>query len=207
MDNAKEQAVVRNLLLATRNPGKARELAAMLGKNWRVETLADFPQIPEVVEDGETFEANARKKALEISAFYEGLVLADDSGLEVDFLNGRPGVFSARYAGELSDDERNTEKLLHEMEGVPVEQRGAQYCCVLVLAENEKVLATTEDVCRGTIVHAPLGNGGFGYDPVFVPDGYHQTFGVLSAEIKEQLSHRGKAMRELLRKCSQLFWL
>ncbi|MFH1067584.1 MAG: RdgB/HAM1 family non-canonical purine NTP pyrophosphatase [bacterium] len=197
MDDAKGQAAGRRLLVATRNRGKARELAAMLGEGWRVETLADFPQIPEVAEDGATFEGNARKKALEVSAFYEGWVLADDSGLEVDFLGGKPGVFSARYAGEPADDARNTEKLLSELKNVSREKRGAQYRCVLVLAERGKVLARAEGVCRGAIANAPEGSGGFGYDPVFVPEGYHQTFGELAAEIKGQISHRSQAMREL----------
>lgn len=184
-------------MLATRNLGKVRELAEMLGAGWQVSSLRDLEKAPEVVEDGETFEANARKKALEISGVFEGMVLADDSGLEVDALKGAPGVYSARYAGEDADDEANTQKLLEALQGV--EARGAQFRCVLIVARAGEVLYQAEGVCRGSIARSKMGDGGFGYDPVFIPEGYEESFGVLSSEVKNRMSHRGNAMALVLR--------
>lgn len=187
----------KRVLIATHNKGKAREFAEMF-EGWKVETLHNLPDAPEVVENGKTFEANARKKAVEISKIYPGKVLADDSGLEVDILDGAPGVFSARYGSEPKSDARNLKKLLQELEGVSEKKRGAQFRCVLALAERGKVLSIAEGICRGKIAFIPQGDHGFGYDPVFIPEGYEQTFGELSSEIKNNMSHRGKAMQQLL---------
>ncbi len=195
------------LLVATKNAGKAREFAELLGKEWRVETLRDHPGLVEGVEDGATFEANAAKKALAIGRQVGGeiLVLADDSGLEVDALQGAPGVYSARYAGESDPklrDARNNEKLLRELAALkafPLEQRGAQFRCSLCLVRGEEVLATSDGICRGALLDAPRGGDGFGYDPLFVPviEGgalAAKTFAEMDSDAKHALSHRGKAM-------------
>jgi XTP/dITP diphosphohydrolase len=187
---------MNELLIATANPGKAREFQEMLGNDWTVRTLRDLPGVPDIVEDGATFEENARIKALALP--FDGLVLADDSGLEVDALDGAPGVRSARYAGEPKDDRRNLEKLLQVMEPVPDDRRGAQFRCVLVLARGGRVVHVTEGICRGRIARVATGDGGFGYDPVFIPDGRSESFGVLSSEVKHALSHRGAALRRMV---------
>jgi XTP/dITP diphosphohydrolase len=187
---------MNELLISTANPGKAREFQEMLGNDWTVRTLRDLPGMPDIVEDGATFEENARIKALALP--FDGLVLADDSGLEVDALDGAPGVRSARYAGEPKDDRRNLEKLLQVMEPVPDDRRGAQFRCVLVLARGGRVVHVTEGICRGRIARVATGDGGFGYDPVFIPDGRSESFGVLSSEVKHALSHRGAALRRMV---------
>ncbi|MDE1170950.1 MAG: RdgB/HAM1 family non-canonical purine NTP pyrophosphatase [Verrucomicrobium sp.] len=194
------------LLVATRNAGKAREFAAMLGGQWRVETLLDHPDLPEPVEDGATFQENAAKKALTIAAHVgpEVAVLADDSGLEVDALDGAPGVYSARYAGEPKSDARNNEKLLAALAGVPAIQRGAQFRCSLCLARGGEVTAASDGVCRGAILEAPRGAEGFGYDPLFVPEGFSQTFAEMDAAAKHAISHRARALEGLAKKLGSL---
>jgi len=189
MDEAKS----KYLVVATRNAGKAREFKELLGDSWRVETLLDLPKTREIVEDGDTFDANARKKALEISRECDAYVLGDDSGLEVDALNGAPGVYSARYAGEPKDDRRNLEKLLAELGENAC--RGAQFHCVLALARKGEVLVSVSGICRGNIAHAPAGYEGFGYDPVFIPEGFETTFAQMKSAEKHALSHRGKALQ------------
>lgn len=185
-----------HLTIATGNPGKAREFGDLLGESWTIQTLADYPEIPDVIEDGNSFEANARKKAEEISRLVPGPVLADDSGLEVDFLNGAPGIYSARYAGESKDDSANNRKLLQALDAVPDDQRGAQFHCVLAIAENGKTLATFDGIIRGTLLREERGQGGFGYDPLFQPDGHQRTTAEMPAEEKHAISHRGQAARK-----------
>ncbi len=194
---------MRSLLIATSNPGKAREFGEMLGADWKIMTLLDLPGAEEVVEDGHSFEANARKKALVFSGSgegqIEGWVLADDSGLEVDILDGAPGIYSARYAAAADgtrDDEANNRKLLSALEGFPDGKRGAQFRCVLALARAGEVKAVFEGVIRGRILKAPRGANGFGYDPLFQPDGYDRTTAELSPEEKHRISHRGMATRQ-----------
>ncbi|MDR0532575.1 MAG: XTP/dITP diphosphatase [Verrucomicrobiales bacterium] len=188
---------MQEILLATANVKKGKELREILGEGWSVKTLKDFPQIPEIVEDGDTFEANAVKKALTLARLSDGLILADDSGLEVDALNGAPGIYSARYAGEPANDANNNALLLRNLADTPDARRGAQFRCVLALVKQGRHVQTFEGICRGRILHAASGENGFGYDPLFVPDGYEQTFAELPSEAKHQLSHRGKAMRQL----------
>ncbi|MFQ3669876.1 MAG: RdgB/HAM1 family non-canonical purine NTP pyrophosphatase [Verrucomicrobiia bacterium] len=183
--------------MATTNPGKAREFADLLGGDWEVLTLRDVPERPEVEECGATFLENAMLKALAFADF-EGWVVADDSGLEVDALEGAPGVRSARFAGEPKDDGRNNAKLLAAMEGVPPERRGAQFRCVLVLARGGVVRATAEGVVRGMVLEQPRGAGGFGYDPLFQPVGEARSMAELPREVKNRLSHRGQAVRALV---------
>ena len=194
------------LLIASRNVHKAEEIAAILGDDFSVQTLAKFPASPEVVEDGDTFAANAVKKATEIADWLgfqarPDLVLADDSGLKVDALDGAPGIHSARYAGgdDNAPDVANNAKLLRELADVPEDNRGAQFHCVLALVALGQVaeVRTFEGICRGRIAQAEGGQGGFGYDPLFVPDGHELSFAELGRKVKNAISHRAQALAKL----------
>jgi XTP/dITP diphosphohydrolase len=195
----------RVLTVATGNAGKAKEFGDLLGNDWIIRTLLDYPDIPEVIEDGDSFEANACKKALEISRLVAGPVLADDSGLEVDFLNGSPGIYSARYAGESKSDEANNDKLLHELDAVPDELRGAQFHCALAIAENGRILATFDGIVRGMIIRKRKGSNGFGYDSLFQPETFSITTAEMDPEQKHQISHRGQAGRQAAEYLQQHF--
>lgn len=185
-----------DLVIASRNEKKKRELLQVIGDlDLEVATLNEFPQAPEVEEDGMTFRENAVKKAREIADFTGRMTLADDSGLEVDALGGLPGVHSARFAGEPSNDERNNQKLLEMLEGVPAQERTARFRCVIAIAFPDGRVETAEDTCEGRIGFTPRGQAGFGYDPLFIPDGYDLTFAELSPEVKNRISHRGKALQ------------
>ena len=186
------------LVLATRNNGKVRELEELL-KDFQVEVLSleEYPDFPEVDEDGVTFQENAIKKAKETAA-YTGLVaLADDSGLEVDYLNGQPGVYSARFAGEPKDDQSNNEKLLKLLDGVTTEKRSARFRCVAAVAVPEGPVYTADGVCEGVIGVNLRGEKGFGYDPLFYLPEYDKTFAELDLSIKNKISHRGRALCEV----------
>ncbi len=190
---------VPRLVLASKNKGKLRELKTMLaGSPWELCSAADFPELPPVVEDGKTFRENAVKKAVTVAGILKEWTLADDSGLEVDALDGAPGVFSARFAGEPGDDRKNNEKLLRLLAGVPMEQRTARFRCVLALASPEGEVWTTERTCEGLIGLAPRGDQGFGYDPLFYLPELGVTMAELPEEKKNAISHRGKAMKDLL---------
>jgi XTP/dITP diphosphohydrolase len=193
------------LLLATRNPHKTREFRALLGRGFNVNDVSLLPEIALPEESGRTFEENAASKAIAASRDRDRLVIADDSGLEVDALGGAPGIFSARYAGENASDEGNISKLLSELRtrNIPSEKRNARFRCVIALVKDGKVLGTVEGVAKGMIVDPPRGSGGFGYDPVFQPSGFAQTFGQMTSEEKNKISHRARAivaLRDLLRK-------
>ena len=182
------------IVVATGNIGKLQELETMLGPlGVEIKSLADYPDIPEVVEDGETFAENAAKKARVVAGATGEVALADDSGLEVDFLDGAPGVYSARFAGEEKDDRANNEKLMRLLEGVPPEKRGARFRCVVALALPGGRVVTTEGACEGVIVDRPRGEGGFGYDPLFYVPRLGKTFAQLDMSEKNLISHRGKA--------------
>ncbi len=173
----------------------------MLGPEWLVEDLAGHHELPEPEENGATFEENAVIKALAASRALEGLVLADDSGLEVDVLGGAPGVRSARYAGEKATDKENRDRLLGELARLnhaAEEPMSARFRCAMALAEAGRVLATFCGKVEGRIVMAEAGTGGFGYDPLFIPDGYSETFAELDAKTKNQLSHRARAMEQVI---------
>lgn len=170
----------------------------LAGSSWELCSVADFPELPPVVEDGQTFRENAVKKALTVAEILKEWTLADDSGLEVDALGGAPGVYSARFAGEPGDDRKNNEKLLRLLAGVPSEQRTARFRCVLALASPEGEVWTTERTCEGLIGLAPRGDQGFGYDPLFYLPELGVTMAELPEEKKNEISHRGKAMRDLL---------
>jgi len=217
------------LLIATRNAHKVGEIQAILGAQFHFLTLNDFPGAPKVVEDAETFAGNATKKAVELAKWLGGkrstfniqhstpnVVLADDSGLEVDALDGGPGVHSARFAAldknENSADADNNAKLLQLLQGVPLEKRTGRFRCViaLVLVPGEKIESASpvcyadeiaahlfDGSCEGRIQFAPHGAGGFGYDPLFVPDGFTQSFAELGEAVKNKLSHRAKALAKL----------
>ena len=182
------------LVLATRNRGKVNELAELLSPlGVEVLSLDNFPGVPEVEEDGDTFKANALKKALTVSLHPGEIALADDSGLEVDYLGGAPGVHSARFAGVGRDDLENNEKLLRLMKNVPPEKRTARFRCVVALATPEGRTFTTEGACEGISGNSPRGGEGFGYDPLFVVPEFGKTFAELDMETKNRISHRGRA--------------
>jgi XTP/dITP diphosphohydrolase len=209
------------LLIATRNAHKVGEIRAILGAQFQFLTLNDFPAAPKVIENADTFAGNAAKKAVELAKWLAGgisnfkfqisdsaFALADDSGLEVDALNGTPGVHSARFAAVDSaksgntPDADNNAKLLRLLKNVPAEKRTARFRCVIALAEitPHSALRTPQlfdGVCEGQIILVPRGKNGFGYDPLFVPAGFEQTFAELGEDVKNQLSHRAKALEKL----------
>ena len=218
------------LLIATRNAHKVAEIRAILGAQFQFLTLDDFPDAPKIVEDADTFAGNAKKKAVELAKWIcDGstiqqfnnstiFVLADDSGLEVDALNGAPGVHSARFAAldknENSSDAENNAKLLRLLKNVPEEERTARFRCVIALApvprgkieaaspvcfadELELQTQLSDGACEGKIFFEPRGQNGFGYDPLFVPDGFTQSFAELGEDVKNKLSHRAKALAKL----------
>lgn len=188
------------LVLASRNPKKLGEIAELLAPHHiSVQCVADFPDVPDVVEDGETFADNAAKKARETAWQLNAWALGEDSGLMVDALGGAPGVYSARFAGEPSNDEKNNAKLQQELANVPDEQRGAGYiCCVAIADPTGEIRLTVSGTCRGRILREPRGSNGFGYDPYFLIPELHQTFGELSPAVKRHISHRARAFERLL---------
>ncbi|MCY3722609.1 MAG: RdgB/HAM1 family non-canonical purine NTP pyrophosphatase [Candidatus Poribacteria bacterium] len=190
------------LILATRNQGKVRELTNMLygeansKQQIEVISLENYPDAPEVIEDGKTYAENAIKKASVIAAYTSHLTLADDAGLEVDALDGAPGIHSKRWAGENATDETRIAKLLQALEGAA--NRRARFIAAIAVVHPNANPEVVLGVCEGHIRHDPGGESGFGYDPVFVPDGYHQTFAELGEEIKNRISHRAKALEQAI---------
>jgi XTP/dITP diphosphohydrolase len=185
------------LILATRNIHKARELKTLLSDlDVDVLTLNDVSDEIILREDGDTFESNAIQKARIVHARTKRISLADDSGLEVFFLHGRPGVFSARYAGTEATDEMNNRKLLEEMRGVAPRRRRAQFRSVLALIGDE-MEEVTEGICPGALGESPRGTNGFGYDPIFIPDGFDKTYAELTAEEKNLISHRARSFAKM----------
>ena len=187
------------LVVGTRNPKKRAEIHEILHDlPIEVRDLTGWPDAPEVIEDGDTFEANARKKASELARHLKHWVLGEDSGLVVPGLGGRPGVYSARYAGKQGDDAANNRKLLAELAPLPDDRRAAYYVCTAALADPAgEVKAVVGGRCHGIIVKDYRGTGGFGYDPLFLIPEYHKTFGELSARAKHALSHRARALEQL----------
>ncbi len=189
---------IAEILLATRNPDKVRELAVLLGDlGIRIRTLADFPTAPEVEEDGTTCEANALKKARETASATGIPSVADDTGLEVDALGGRPGVFAARYAGERATYEDNCRKLLKELDGVPPARRTARFVTVAALAMPSGHSRVAAGILAGAIAETCVGSRGFGYDPVFFVPELGRTLAELTADEKNRISHRAKAFRSM----------
>lgn len=183
------------LVVATRNKHKLREIKTLL-KDLPVNvfSLDPFKHVPEVLEDGKTLEENALKKAIQISSSLKRFVVADDSGLEVEYLNGKPGVYSARFSGKGATYKSNNEKLIGLLRGLPDNKRKACFRCVIAIANNGKVLGIREGRCKGRIAFKSLGKNGFGYDPLFIPHGYRKTFAQMSASQKNKISHRHKAL-------------
>ncbi len=190
---------MHSLLLATRNPNKTREFRELLGPEFDVRDLSAFADAVLLEEAGSTFSENAICKALAVSRDPHLLVAADDSGLEVDSLSGAPGIYSARYAGKDATDEQNTGKLLDELarRNVPADRRSARFRCVIALARGGQLIGTFEGVVEGMIVDPSRGRNGFGYDPVFQPIGFDQTFGEMEPGLKNRISHRAKAIAAL----------
>jgi XTP/dITP diphosphohydrolase len=190
---------VIELVVATRNRHKTREIQPILGPEFRVRDLGAHPEVSEIRESGTSFEENAKLKALAASRQLPALVIADDSGLEVDALGGAPGIYSARYAGANATDTDKIDKLLRELERVRAtdDRRHARFRCVVALARNGDLLGMFEGTVQGRITETARGDSGFGYDPIFIPDGLKQTFGELPAEVKNTISHRAKAIRAL----------
>jgi XTP/dITP diphosphohydrolase len=196
----------RLLVLGTRNRNKVTELADLLRPHGlQLRTLADFPQAVDVLEDGKTFADNAAKKAREQALVLRQWVLAEDSGLAVDALNGAPGVFSARFSGADATDQSNNEALLRQLAEIPPQRRTAHYVCHMTLADPRgNVREECEAYCRGRIRNEPAGNGGFGYDPLFEVVEYGRTFGQLGNVVKGVLSHRGRAVRRIVPRLVEL---
>ena len=186
------------MIVATRNNGKIREIRdALQGLGLRIYGLSDFSDVPEIEEDGNSFTENALKKARFYSKHFGKLTIADDSGLEVDSLEGLPGVYSARYAGERASSQENNQKLLREIQGVPISKRGARFKCVMAVRSPDGREAIAEGSCKGRIGFKGKGGKGFGYDPLFILPKYGKTMAELSLQEKNRVSHRGKALRKL----------
>jgi XTP/dITP diphosphohydrolase len=194
------------LVIGTTNAAKGRELRELFEPyGFCVQTLKDVASPLEVVEDGDSFAANARRKASQQARHLRLWVLADDSGIEVDALGGRPGVYSARYAGESASDADNNAKLLQELGSLPRERRTARYVCHVAVADPAgEIRAESADICRGRIALQPVGTNGFGYDPLFEVVEYHKTFGQLGPRVKAAISHRARAFRGILPKLMTL---
>jgi len=188
------------ILVATHNEKKLRELKTLLKgfKGIKVMNLDDLKVTPPIIiEDGKTFRQNAVKKAVTMSEFFGGLVLADDSGLEVSALYGKPGVRSARFARKNATDRENNRKLLNLLVKVPEKKRSARFVCHIALARGGKLLGNFEGTVKGRVLPKPKGKNGFGYDPVFIPDSHDKTFAEMAAAYKNRISHRGQALKKL----------
>jgi len=194
---------MHELLIATKNQGKLREIKQLL-KGWdlKITSLADHPRFPEIIEDGDTFESNAVKKAVTVGKRSKTLVMGEDSGLEVRALGGRPGIHSARFAaenGKNATDKKNNAKLLHLLKDVPDEKRQARYRCCIALCDGDRVIDVVMGTCQGKIAWEERGHNGFGYDPVFLAPRQNKTFGELPPEDKDRISHRARALQKIKR--------
>jgi len=189
---------MKKIVIASKNEGKIKEIKNFLhGLDIEILTLNDFPDVPEISEDGRTFEENAMKKAKTVFEHSKLTTLADDSGLEVRYIGDEPGVHSARFSGDNANDRQNNEKLLDLLKDVQMDDRRARFKCVLVLYNSLYNNIVFEGICEGYVIDEPKGELGFGYDPLFVPDGFTKTFGELDLVTKNKISHRGKALNSL----------
>lgn len=189
---------MKEVIIATKNPGKAREFEHIFAsRGIEVRTLLDFPEIPDVDETGSTFEENAILKAEAVSQALGKMVIGDDSGLMVDALEGRPGIYSARYAGEPKNDQNNTDKVLSELKGLPDEKRSARFYCALAVAVPGQETITVSGTCEGRILEEQRGTNGFGYDPVFYVPEKGLAMAELSSDEKNKISHRANALKKL----------
>lgn len=189
------------LIIATRNVHKLKEITTILGNiRWEIIALSELDLNFEIIEDGKTFKENARKKAESVMEKFGYITLGEDTGLEVDVLNGQPGIYSARYAGQKATYEQNRIKLLNALKNVPILKRTARFRCTCALAfpkSFNKTIEVFESICEGHIAEQPSGTGGFGYDSIFIPQGYNKTFAELLPEEKNKISHRGKALKKV----------
>ncbi len=196
---------MKEVIIATKNRGKAKEFVEMFEPlGYSVKTLLDYPEIEDVEETGTTFEENAVLKAETVSKLLGKVVISDDSGLMVDALEGRPGVYSARYAGEQKNDQENMDKVLKELEGVPLEERTARFCCTLAIANPESGTQTFTGTCEGTILEEKRGEYGFGYDPIFFVAEEGKAMAELPPEKKNSISHRANALKKLKEQLSNV---
>ena len=197
---------MKRIIVATKNKGKVAEFQQLFAKKGiEVRSLLDYDHMPDVEETGTTFAENAILKATTIANMLHETVIADDSGLIVDALNGEPGVYSARYAGEGKNDQANIEKVLTKLQGVPFEQRTARFYCTLAVAKPNGDVITVDGVCEGYITKSPIGENGFGYDPIFFVPEKQRTMAQLTKEEKNEISHRAKALQHLLHIWDKLF--
>lgn len=189
---------MKEIIIATKNPGKAKEFVQMFEPlGYTVKTLLDYPEVPDVEETGTTFEENAILKAETVSNLFNTIVISDDSGLMVDALKGKPGVYSARYAGEQKNDQDNMDKVISELAGVPTEKRTARFCCTLAIANPNKETVTFTGTCEGIILEERRGEYGFGYDPIFFVKEEDKAMAELPPEKKNVISHRANALKKL----------
>lgn len=184
------------LIIATRNAHKTQEIRDQIGHRYEVLDVTHFPECPAIEETGTTFLENARLKAEGISAVLDGWVLSDDSGLEVDALDGAPGVHSSSFGGEEGNHPLNNQRLIREMENQPV--RSGRFRCTMVLARGGREVVHFSGTVEGRLIQQPQGQQGFGYDPLFIPEGFNQTFAELGPEVKTQLSHRARALAQVV---------
>lgn len=199
-------AMKREIVIATRNIDKKKEIEKILsGLSIKVLSLFDFPNIPEIKERGSTFEENAITKALTCARKTGKLSLADDSGLEVHYLEGKPGVRSARFAGNKVTYGDNNEKLLRLLKDMPPHKRRAEFICCIALADKNGIIKVVKGTCSGKIADGIRGNYGFGYDPLFIPRGYTRTFAELGEKIKNRISHRSRALRKVKKTIAEYF--
>jgi len=200
-------AKIKELIVATKNKKKFKEIKEILRSfnlKIKLRSLLDYQDIPKILEDGKTFKENAIKKAVKIARYTGKLVLGEDSGIEVEALSGKPGVYSARFAGKNKDDWKNNLKLLKLLEGVPLKKRKARYVCAVALADKDGLISVKEGRCFGLIGFEMRGRYGFGYDPLFIIPKYKKTFAELGPKIKHKISHRFRALKKLektLRDC------
>ena len=188
------------IVIATKNKGKVREISHFFkDTDISFKSLNDYPEIPEIIEDGNTFEENAIIKAKTTAEILDKTVIADDSGLQVDYLNGRPGVYSSRYSGINADDRSNRIKLLNELnkEKNPLKRKARFVCSMVLWDSREGLIFKTSGICEGTIGFEEKGEGGFGYDSIFIPSGFEKTMAQLTNDEKNRISHRGKALLNL----------
>ena len=190
------------ILIATNNLGKIKEIKDILGSSEiKILNMKDFSPLPKVEEDGKTYQENSFKKASKISEYTGKICLADDSGLEIDYLKGKPGIYSSRWG---NSDEERINKVLKLLENVPINKRNAKFVCVVVLVFPSGKIYMVKEECRGRIIFSPKGEHGFGYDPIFLVSEYDKTFAELGDKIKNQISHRGKAMRRMINIINEL---
>ncbi|MFC4320994.1 XTP/dITP diphosphatase [Litchfieldia salsa] len=197
---------MKEIIIATKNKGKVKDFEQLFKtKGFVVKSLLDYPEITDVEETGETFAENAKLKSQQISTLFNRIVIADDSGLSIDALNGEPGIYSARYAGEEKNDGSNIEKVLDRLEGVPQDKRTARFHCALSVTVPNQETYVVEGTCEGVITTKPEGKNGFGYDPIFYIPEQNKTMAELSSEEKNKISHRANALKKLQVTINDLF--